>query len=155
MTLPNSQILARIARTISGAFMLVCLFGCEKYVLDQKVRELCAKDGGIKVYETVVLSNDKFDKFGKVHIPSKHDMQPKDEYFSDLTINYYKSGNPRLLRSDFKIIRRVDGKVLGESIRYGRGGGDLPGPWQESSFTCPPISAERPELEAQIFRRQQ
>ena len=42
------------------------LSGCEKARLDQQVKELCAKDGGIKVYETVKLPADRFDQWGMV-----------------------------------------------------------------------------------------
>ncbi len=35
--------------------------------LDAEVRRLCAIDGGVKVYETVKLPPDKFDKWGMVN----------------------------------------------------------------------------------------
>lgn len=41
------------------------LAGCEKARLDAQVKELCAKDGGIKVYETVKLPADRFNQWGR------------------------------------------------------------------------------------------
>lgn len=38
---------------------------------DRQVREMCAKDGGVRVYETVRLPADKFDKWGNVGIHEK------------------------------------------------------------------------------------
>ena len=117
------------------------LSACEKDRLDEQVRELCAKDGGIKVYETVKLPPEKFDKYGVVRIPSRQDAKPLDEYYYESETKYYKTGNPDMRRSHDQIIRRSDGKVLGEIVYYSRRGGDMPGPWHESSFGCPEISS--------------
>ena len=109
----------------------------ENMWLDHQVKELCAKDGGVKVYETVTLPADRFDKYGIVRIPFEQYAKPEDEYYYESEDHYCREGNPTLLRSQYRIIRRSDGKVLGESVFYGRGGGGLPGPWHGSSFTCP------------------
>jgi len=117
---------------------------------DTQVRELCAKDGGVKVYETVKLPAEKFDQFGAVRIPSKQDAKPSDEYYYESETTYYKTGNPDMRRSHDKIIRRSDGKVLGEFIYHARRGGDMPGPWHGSSFGCPDLST-LPNFENSIF----
>ena len=39
-------------------------FFSEKARLDREVDRLCAIDGGIRVYETVQLPSDKFNKWG-------------------------------------------------------------------------------------------
>ena len=39
--------------------------------LDHQVREMCAKDGGVRVYETVELTPDLLDWAGRIDIPSK------------------------------------------------------------------------------------
>jgi len=147
--------LVRSIRAIIRMFLLfplvtACAIGPSKSELDAEVKRLCAVDGGIKVYETVKLPSTLRDKYGGVRIPSKALAKPTDEYYYELDIHYYVKGNPSMSRSQYKIIRRRDGKVLGESIRYGRGGGDLPGPWHDSSFTCPAIGAT-PSLESSVF----
>jgi hypothetical protein len=43
----------------------------EKWLADRQVRKLCAKDGGVKVYETVPLTPDLLDKAGRVWIPDQ------------------------------------------------------------------------------------
>lgn len=123
----------------------------EKWQADKKVRELCAKDGGVKVYETVKLSPERFDQWGNVNIPNKKYAKPTDEYYYESEILYYREANPTLLRSRTWIVRRFDGKVLGEAISYGRGGGDLPGPWHGSSFHCPQIAETEGKIESSIF----
>jgi hypothetical protein len=129
------------------------LSGCEKARLDDEVRRLCAVDGGIKVYETVILPPERFDKYGVVLIPSKEKVSAADEYFYEWEVQYIKNGNPQLSKSHHRFIRVSDGKLLGESIRYTRRGGDIPGPWHASSFTCPELT-EHPSLEQTIFKKQ-
>ncbi|MBU1236747.1 MAG: hypothetical protein KJ634_12120 [Gammaproteobacteria bacterium] len=138
-----------IALTIAVGLVMA---GCEKARLDEQVRELCAKDGGIKVYEIVTLPEEKFDSTGNVRIPFKQHAGPSDEYFIETETVVLREGDPSLVRMSARVVRRSDEKVLGESIYYGRGGGDLPGPWHPSSFTCP-NPAEKPYLEPSIFKK--
>ncbi len=105
--------------------------------VDHQVREMCARDGGVKVYETVELTPDLIDKAGRISIPYKDDATPSDKYFVETEYYYFKNGNPDFSRRQARIVRQSDGKVLGERISYGRGGGGLPGPWHGSSYTCP------------------
>jgi hypothetical protein len=117
---------------------LVLLTGCEKYRLDEEVRKLCAKDGGITVHETVKLPENEFNEFGQVSF-----YQARAG--SILLTNYelikeeriFRSGDPRMWRTYFAIKRRNDGKVLGESVGYTRSGDGFEGPFHPSSFSCP------------------
>lgn len=105
--------------------------------LDHQVREMCAEDGGVKVYETVVLPQERFDKYDQIRVLAKSYAKPDDEYFYENDTRYLLKGNPEMWRSIFKIIRRNDGKILGEAVSYHRRGGGLFGPWHDSSFSCP------------------
>jgi len=113
--------------------------GGRKYYYDWQVEKLCAKDGGVKVYETVKLPADKFNQWGQVNFykPTQGENALGPEYIFKWDLRYLKEGNPSLHRSHTQVFRRSDGKLLGEAIDYSRGGGDLPGPWQPSAFTCP------------------
>jgi len=121
---------------------------------DQQVREMCAKDGGVMVYETVTLPADKFNQSGQqnFHIPvSPHDkLKDIDEYYLEWEIDSLKRGNQKLERSHFRLIRRSDNQLLGESVFYFRRGGDLPGPWSESSTVCPEPRKYK-SLESSVF----
>lgn len=121
-----------------------------KAYYDRQVREMCAKDGGVRVYETVRLSDERFDQFGQIRIPPKQDAKAGDEYFYEWNVHRYKEGNPSIRRDHFLIFRRSDKKLLGEAISYARLGGDMPGPWHESSFRCPK-QADDAILEQRIF----
>lgn len=133
--------------------VVINVSGCEKVRLDEEVRRLCAIDGGVKVYETVILPAERFDKYGVVHIPLKEMATPKDDYFYEQKVTYLARGNPELWRTHFRIVRRTDGMVLGESISYTRRGGDIPGPWQASSLVCPnPVN--RKSVEQLVFKNE-
>ena len=121
---------------LAAVFLLT---GCEKARLDQQVKELCAKDGGIKVYETVKLPAERFDQRGMInnYRPTQGENALGPEYIFKSETTYYRKGNPEMWRDHHRIFRRLDGKLLSESVRYSRRGGDLPGPWHPSSFACP------------------
>lgn len=126
----------------------------KKMYWDAKVRELCAKDGGIKVFKKVELPADVYKQYARRNwiLPDKSEVNQTDEYYVEWNFFYYHKGNPQVSRSETRIIRRSDGKVLGKYISYGRGGGDLPGPWHGSSFTCPnPVKL--PNFETSIFQK--
>ncbi|MDR1850039.1 MAG: hypothetical protein LBQ75_08360 [Zoogloeaceae bacterium] len=135
---------------ITPVFALVALvwltaafwyFGGRKLYYDAEVKRLCAIDGGVNVYETVKLPRERFDQDGNVKIPLRENAKPSDEYFRvRLSTTYIRTEyeNPSLWRDASQIIRRSDGKVLGESVAYVRRGGDLLGPAHPSSFSCPP-----------------
>lgn len=125
--------------------------GGRKIYYDWKVDRLCEIDGGVKVYETVELPVDRFDEYGNVGIKNKRYVEPSDKYYFESDTVSLREGNPKIIRSTTRIIRRSDGMILGESIRYGRGGGDLPGPWHPSSYDCPQIKNAEGKLESSIF----
>ena len=134
------------------ASLPLILAGCEKQRLDAQVRELCAKDGGIKVYETVKLPPDRFDQWGMVkpYDPTQGENALGSDYLFKRETDYLRQGNPDMFRMHTQVIRRADSKVLGESVFYKRGGGDIPGPWHESSYMCPELSVEN-DVHRQVF----
>jgi len=125
----------------------------ETWWVDQQVKELCHKDGGVKIYETVKLSPEKYEELKRVNfiLPNKNRLKQTDEYFYESESQWLKETRPRLLRSHSQIIRRNDGKVLGELVRYSRGAGGLPGPWHGSGFSCPDPVKQPSKFETAIF----
>lgn len=110
--------------------------------LDHQVRELCAKDGGVRVYETVELTPDLIDWAGRISLPDKKWAKPTDKYYCEWDDFYFRKGDPDLKRTTVRIVRQSDKKVLGEWITFSRGGGGLPGPWHGSGYSCQDISQE-------------
>jgi len=126
--------------------------GGRKVYYDAEVNRLCAIDGGVKVYETVKLAPVKFDKYGQINFykPTQGDNALGSDYIFKRETKYLLRGNPDMFRMHTQIVRRFDGKLLGESVFYKRGGGDMPGPWHGSSFMCPELSVANDVLR-QVF----
>ena len=122
-------------------FLLLPLIGCttpSQWKADALVDELCAEDGGIKVYETVTLPRNRFNEWGQFHVPDKNYAKPTDEYYSDSeTKKIPSSSSLSVYQSHYWVYRRSDQKVLGENITYWRRGGDPPLPVHPSSYGCP------------------
>lgn len=110
-----------------------------KIYYDAQVNRLCEQDGGVKVYETVKLSAENFDKYGQINFyrPTQGENALGAKYVLKTDVQYFRRGDPSLRRYHVQVLRRLDGKLLGESVGYDRGGGDLPGPWHPSSYSCP------------------
>lgn len=120
-----------------------------KAYYDRQVRELCAKDGGVRVYETVRLLPELVGKF-RIPTTPYQKLKDTDKYYSEWNEQNYREGNPSIRRDHFLVYRRADMKLLGEAVSYARLGGDLPGPWHESSFSCPEDSGNS-VLQQRIF----
>jgi hypothetical protein len=129
----------------AGVMLLAVACAREKDRLDAEVRRLCARDGGVRVYETMVLSEDEYRKllnrYGELEIQDKEFAKASGAFYQESVKTYLRIGNPELWRSEYRIVRRSDGKVLATSVFYTRRGGDFPGPWHESSFSCPNTQA--------------
>lgn len=130
---------------------------------DAMVRELCAKDGGMKVYETVKLPTERFDQYGLVRFgslglpPLKQNMKSEDDFYYTSEINWMipetSVGALAMWRLDQKLFRAADHKLLAVAISYSRRGGDPIGPWHPSSYRCPP-NADITVAVRRVFERQ-
>lgn len=119
----------------------------QKAYWDQKIQEMCKQDGGITVYERVVLDKRYVDKDKNIRIPPKPidshrapfawEAKSDDLYFYESKLDVIKSGELTVGRTRITVDRKTDGKVLGEGVFYGRSGGDFPSIAFPSRFTCP------------------
>ena len=119
------------------SWIVYAIFFTEKDRLDREVKRLCASDGGIRVYESVKLPVERFDRYGQIQIPAKWLAKPEDEYYYEGATNYLIKGNPELLQIRTEVYRKSDNRLLGESTVYMRCGGGIPGPWHMPAFICP------------------
>jgi len=119
---------------------------------DQQVKELCAKDGGVKLYEAVSLPSEMFNQWGQINFyrPVLKENALGPDYLFKRQMKQFKRGSPNLFQIHTQVIRRVDGKLLGESSIYIRRGGGPIGPWHESSYMCPEMS-EKEDVLRQVF----
>lgn len=125
-----------------------------KWQADKLVDKLCAKDGGVKIFETVTLPRDRFNQLGQFEVHPLGYLKQGDEYYlTHETIDIKgkssssSDGALAIFELRFQILRLKDKKILGEMVSYARTGGDSPGPWFPSSYSCP----QHPEFESNIF----
>ncbi len=142
-----------------GLLVLAFLFGeFNKSYWDYKVKKMCLEDGGVTVYETVFLSEAEFktaggSSYGQLVVPTREVARDRNIYpfYSERSGSELRSGSPRVYRSESKIFRKSDEKVLGRLTTYGRYGGDFPFSFNPSSFGCGNIEGFRLDIEKQIF----
>lgn len=136
--------------TLTGISLVT---GCEKFELDRQMEELCKKDGGVRVYETVKLPPEMFEPLGDPFPgwrgrPSSERLGNDFEYSRIETS--IKEGDPlkgqgRLFKSEIRVIRKSDLKLLGHAITYFRSGGDGIVLGHPSSSSCTAnVGAELP-----------
>lgn len=143
------------------AVVLLPLTGCEKYALDRQMEELCRKDGGIKVYETVKLPPSMFDQWGDP-FPGWRGRKLEDRLGPDyryvVETVYLKQGDPlkgegRLSRHITRIVRLSDNKLMGEAVSYGRSGGDFIAYAHPTSKSCPVEQSESDLIRAVFLKK--
>jgi hypothetical protein len=113
--------------------------GCEarKAYYDWQVRKMCEKDGGVTVYERVKISEQEYKRLrgsgGQIAVPEERSAPADYPYVSSTTRTPIREGSPQVWRTEARITRRADGKVLAIFITYSRVGGDFPS-WAHPSY---------------------
>ncbi len=146
----------------AGVVSVVTTTACESYTLDRRMAELCRKDGGVKVYETVVLPPESFDHSGNPYPgwptrPQEERLGPEYRYIVErvaLKAGDALKGEGELRRTVERIYRRADNKLMGESVSYGRSGGDFFPFGHPTSNHCPVYETASETLIMSVFREQ-
>ena len=124
------------------AALVVGIGGCEarKAYFDRQVRKMCEKDGGVTVFERVVLDQAEYKRlggsYGQIPVPEERSASAMDPYVSNTTRKVLKEDSIRITRTDSLLKRRADGKVLARYVSYARVGGDFPSWAHPSSSMC-------------------
>lgn len=128
-------------------------FTGKKMYWDYQVRQMCANDGGVKVYETVLLPNAEYDWLQEHGLPLGKHEKPEFTYYIEAKEKQIRESDPEIYKNVWRVVRRSDEKVLAKSSSYGRIGGDLPGnPFPSTSFGCPSAKVSRlTELRVSVF----
>ena len=121
--------------------------GCMGYVpgqqsyWDAQVREMCEKDGGVKIFEVVQLTEKQYrnglNRLGHFDVPVQNETSANAPFVHSIKRTNIRDGNPYVWRHETSVIRNSDNKVLGIQVIYSRVGGDFPSPSIDSSFSCP------------------
>lgn len=121
--------------------LAVAVFEGRKAYWDYRVREMCAKDGGVKINKIVNVDSLTYEslmnKFGQIDIPRAGDPRS----VGSIVVHSYKDvyirrSNPEVRGSELSVIRVADGAVVATSTTYSRVGGDLLA-LHPSHISCP------------------
>lgn len=136
------NILVLMALLLSGM-----LAGCMGYVpgqqsyWDAQVRAMCGKDGGVRIFEQIVVSPSEASLLPKVGdffgVVSEALAKSEEPGFTRMKRTVIRESNPSVIRYEEEIVRRFDQRVVGVVVSYGRGGGDFPSPAHPSNYHCP------------------
>jgi hypothetical protein len=121
--------------------LAVAFFEGRKAYWDYRVREMCAKDGGVKINEVIEVDLHTYEsfknKFAQIDIPRTGDPRR----VGSIAVHSYKEvyirrSNPEVRRSELSVIRVSNGIVVATSTTYSRVGGDLLA-LHPSQISCP------------------
>lgn len=129
---------------IGGLLTWIGMPEFNKWQADRVVDDLCTKDGGDRVYEVIKLPAGKFDSNWLVNLGGIESARTGAEYYVASSIidiqgdhNGADVGQLVIWKTDTKIVRAADRKVMAELVSYVRRGGDPIGPWHPSHYQCP------------------
>lgn len=137
------------------ALVILVIFFYEgrKAYWDYQVTKMCKKDGGATVFENIKVSYFEYMNLGGVNdaIPVPPEEYKNDSpYFARTVRQDIREWNPEVKKRITKIIRDVDGAILGMQISYSRIGGDLIA-LHPSSYSCRNVEGISLDIEKQIF----
>jgi hypothetical protein len=151
---PNSALLL-LAIIVLTPLLIVGFYEGRKAYWDAQVREMCAKDGGVSIFEEMLISREQAGHLprvdGAIAITKESLSDPVAPAFSNIAQTVVKNGEPSILRYEQAIVRRSDLATIARAVTYVRTGGDMPSPAIPSSFYCPPFKKINADISA-IFR---
>lgn len=151
------KVIALTPLVLIGLVMLAFIFTLlNKSYWDYRVKQMCEKDGGVTVYEKVELSEEEYKKYGgraePIRVPLEDSSSTNFFYVKKWLVHTLHKTNPEVIKSEFVVYRKYDGKKFGKMITYTRSGGDFPTIiGHPSGFSCRDIPGFKLNLEQQIF----
>ena len=141
------------ALAILGLLVIaVIYFLGEKAYWDDKVKEMCEKDGGVIILNKLQVSKKESELLprageNKLGVAFKEMAEPNAPAYAELNQTQINSGNPNVVREEVIVKRRTDGAVVAKWIMYTRSGGDIPSYGHPTSFRCPEIEKLMDDLQ--------
>ena len=153
------KLISLIPLILIGLVVLAFIFTLlNKVYWDYRVKQMCEKDGGVTVYEKVELTQEEYKKHDGENgiissVPSENTSAALHSlYLSKQSTSILRKAIPEVVRYEFLIYRKRDGKQLGKMVTYYRSGGDFPTIiGHPSGFSCRDIPDFKLNVEQQIF----
>ena len=145
MNLLRSTALAACALLLGGC-------GLDVMYADWRVDRLCKQDGGVKVFETDRLPAEFRMPDGRIDLNKLEQAEHGQSYYLERKWTTLKQGDPELVRSELRLVRNIDGVVLGISVAYLRPAQSLGIPFfSRQAYMCPERGNLGPLAEAVFF----
>ena len=152
-------------KLLFAVLLNAALVGCAGYVpgrqsyWDAQVKEMCARDGGVTIYERIHISIAEIDarvlpmtSDGRLSFTTKQLAQPSSPIYALEKILNINEANPRVQRNESIIVRRADEVIVAKVIFYSRVGGDLStGLSEGTNFSCPNLQKMTTEFHQKLF----
>jgi hypothetical protein len=136
-----------VQKIVGGLLLLLILSACAGWMpgrqayWDAQVKQMCKADGGVKIFDQIVVSASEAAALPKVgdFFAVTPETLAKDKHpaFSRLTTKAVRERDPSVIRYEQEIVRKSDLRVVAIAISYARGGGDFPVGDHPSTFWCP------------------
>lgn len=118
---------------LAALLLAVMLSGCEQARVDAQMEQLCKQDGGMKIYETVILPKEQFTPYGDIKFFQKsnsgggYQFESKSEQIkvAKPALNFFTWNPANLHKFSYFVIREDDKRVLGSLVMYHRLGGAI------------------------------
>ncbi len=141
-----------LAALVGLLLLAIGFFEGRKAYWDYQVRGMCEKDGGMKLYQRMPLPKKYLDSDGFIRIPPSSKAHSTDLFSYSVETQKIKEGDLAVYRYHVTVSSRVDSTLLGETVIYGRSGGDFPTFAYPSRFVCPENQGESQLVNAIFFR---
>lgn len=110
---------------------------------DDKVRELCAKEGGVQVLQHVLLTPAEYEAMPRSggHVSGAAPLELtrlEAPTYAESRIEVIREASPRIWKTVVLVIRKSDGTTVARLVHVSRSGGDPIAIDHPSSFGCPP-----------------
>lgn len=133
----------------------IVLAGCSPEVIyvDWKIDRLCAKDGGLRVFETAEAPRALLHEDGSLDLNVLQRTRPEDPYFLEHLSETLKRRAPEIIRSEYRLWRSSDRKLIATTISYIRPTQNVGVPiFSHQAYTCP-SAGELYALATAVFSR--
>lgn len=107
----------RASAVLAAAILLA---GCSPEVMyvDWKVDRLCAKDGGVRVFETAEAPKEFLRKDGSLDLAELQRSRPEHSYYVEQTAVTLKTNAPEIIRLETRLWRSFDHKLMALTNNY-------------------------------------
>lgn len=153
----------KITSILTSLIAAFSLSGCEQAVVDAQMEALCKRDGGMKIYEKVVLPKDQFKKYGNPIFYETWNTSGGGYKFVSKSekikvarprLDFLTWNHANLTKNTSMVIREADKKILGTLVYYQRiGGAIMPRLGPDPAKSCPSDASENQFLKVIFIQK--